>query len=203
MSLSPDSLPNCSCFDIFVRDPKNCKHEIVIGAHKFLSEVIAGKEKSPVNSVFIGLFGKFTKTEVKNYVHRHMTKKILLELALCVIQEIILGGAARARTLQLVVEETRTGGKTVVIEKPAEEFPVDEEFVRDIDEAFFCIHDLEGKSPDIRLSSGQGRSPSYSPLEEDGSFTPKKGKPKSLSRDLEVHKAMILIKSSRTHAAAK
>ena len=77
MSVSSDSLPNCSCFDIFVRDPKNTKHEIVLGAHRFLSEVIEGKEKSPVNSVFVGLFENFTKTPVKGHVYRHMTKKNL------------------------------------------------------------------------------------------------------------------------------
>ena len=60
MSVSSDSLPNCSCFDIFVRDPKNTKHEIVLGVHRFLSEVIEGKEKSPVNSVFVGLRGSQT-----------------------------------------------------------------------------------------------------------------------------------------------
>ena len=86
MSVSSDSLPNCSCFDIFVRDPKNTKHEIVLGAHRFLSEVIEGKEKSPVNSVFVGLFENFTKTPVQGYVYRRMAKKILQELALRVIQ---------------------------------------------------------------------------------------------------------------------
>ena len=142
--------------------------------------------------MFVGLFENFTKTPVKGYVYSRMTKKILQELALRVIQEIILGGSARAQSLQLVVGETRTGGKTVVIDKPDDdEFPVDEDFVRDIDEAFFCIHDTEGNSPDIRLSSGQGRSPPYSPPDKDGNFTPRKGNPKSLSRDIEVRKAEI------------
>ena len=183
---SPDSLPNSSCFDLFLRNPKGSKTELVQGAHKFLSDVIAGKEKGPVNPVFIELFNEFAKTPVKNYVYRRMAKKILQKLALCILQEIISGGRPRAETLQLVVEETRTGGKTVVIDNPPPEFPVDEQFIHDIDEAFFCFRDSSDASPDVHLASGQGRSPPYSSPDKDGCFTPKKAQPKSLQRDLEV-----------------
>ena len=159
------------------------------GAHKFLSDVIKGREKGPVNSVFIGLFNQFTTTPVKNYVYQRMAKKILQELGLRVLQEIISGGFERAQSLRLVLDETRSGGKTVVIDNPPVEFPVDEEFVRDIDEVFFCLLDTTGASPDVRLASGQGRSPPYSPPDKDGFFTPRKTNPKSLEADFEVSKS--------------
>ena len=54
MNISPDSLPNVSCFDMFVENTKGSKPEVVQGSHKFLSDVIVGKEQGPTNSVFIG-----------------------------------------------------------------------------------------------------------------------------------------------------
>ena len=168
MNFSPESLPNCSCFELFLKNPKGCKPEVVQGSHKFISDVIKGSERSPTNSVFIGLFNQFTKDPVKDYVFQRMTKSILQELALCLLQEIISGGPERAASLNLVVEETKAGGKTVVVEKQPAEFPVDEDFVRDIDEAFFRITDLSGDSPDVKVASGQGHEVPYSPPDERG-----------------------------------
>ena len=187
IDFSPDSLPNISCFDLFVRDPKGCKPEMIQGAHSYLSDVMKGRENGPKNSVFIGLFNRFTKTPVKDYVFRRMTKSILQELALCILQELISGGPERAANLNLVVEETKTGGKTVVVEKPQDEFPVDHDFVRDIDEAFFRLTDLSGSSPDKKVVSGQGHHPPYSPPDERGFFTPIKATPKSLGGSFEVN----------------
>ena len=92
MNNSPDSLPNVSCFDLFVKNPKGCKLEVIQGSHKFLSDVINGSEQSPINSVFIGLFNQFTKVPIKDYVFQRMTKSILQELALCILQELISYG---------------------------------------------------------------------------------------------------------------
>ena len=44
MSKSPDSLPNVSCFDLFLKDPKGCKIEVIQGAHKFMIHIIKGTE---------------------------------------------------------------------------------------------------------------------------------------------------------------
>ena len=52
------------------------------------------------------------------------------------VQELISGGPDRAVILNLVVQETKVGDKTVVVEKN-DEFPVDHQFVRDIDEVLF------------------------------------------------------------------
>ena len=186
MSCSPDSLPNSSCFELFLKDPKGCKPEVVQGSHKFISDVISGSEKSPTNAVFIGLFNQFTKKPVRDYIFQRMTKSILQELALCLLQEIISGGPKRAASLNLVVEETKSGGKTVVVEQQPDEFPVDEDFVRDIDEAFFRITDLTGGSPDVKVVSGQGHEAPYSPPDKKGYFTPIKTKPTSLAEKFEV-----------------
>ena len=115
-----------------------------------------------------------------------MTQPILQELALCILEELISYGPGRAQNLNLVLRGTKAGGKTVVIEQPPDEFPVDEAFVRDIDEAFFTLHDLTGFSPEKKVTSGQGHDAPYSPPDEHGYFTPKKATPKSLDGDFEV-----------------
>ena len=184
MSKSPDSLPNVSCFDLFLKNPKGCKIEVIQGAHKFMTHVIKGTEQSPKNSTFIGLFNQFTKVPVKDYVFTRMTKAILQELALCVLQELILYGPARAQNLTLVVVETKAGGKTVAIEK--DEFPVSPEFVSDIDEAFFKLSDITGFSPDKQVASGQGHDAPYVLPNPDGFFTSIKAKRKSLGEDFQV-----------------
>ena len=185
-SSSPDSLPNSSCFELFVKNPKGCKPDLIQGAHKFMLNVIEGSEPSPTNKVFIGLFNQFTKKPIKDYVFKRMTKSILQELALCILQDLISGGPLRAAGLNLVVEETKSGGKTVVVQQRPEEFPVDHDFVRDIDEALFRLTDLTGASPDKKVASGAGLGPPYSPPDENGFFTPIKAKPKSLEQNLEV-----------------
>ena len=167
--------------------------EVIQGSHKFMIDVIKGSEQSPKNSVFIGLFNQFSKEEIKPYVFQRMTKVILQELALCILQELIPYGTGRAENLNLVVEQTKAGGKTVVIEQPPEEFPVDEAFVRDIDEAYFTLHDLTGLSPDKKVVSGQGHEAPYSPPDKHGCFTPKKATPKSLEGDFEVSLAASLL----------
>ena len=134
-----------------------------------MTHVIKGTETSPKNSTFIGLFNQFTKVPVKDYVFTRMTKTILQELALCVLQELILYGPARAQNLTLVVVETKAGGKTVAIEK--DEFPVSPEFVSDIDEAFFKLSDITGFSPDKQVASGQGHDAPYVLPNPDGFFT--------------------------------
>ena len=116
-----------------------------------------------------------------------MTKSILQELALCILQELISYGPGRAQNLDLVLVETKAGGKTVAIAQPPDEFPIDDAFIRDIDEAFFTLHDLTGFSPEKKVASGQGHDAPYSPPDKRGYFTPQKATPKSLERVFEVH----------------
>ena len=186
MEISPDSLPNSSCFELFVRDPKGSKTEVIQGSHKFLCDVIEGTEPSPKNSVFIDLFNQFTPVPIKDYIFSRMTKKILQELALCVTQELISYGPSHAKNLKLVLEETKAGGKTVVIDRSEEEFPVDDDFIRHIDEAFFRLSDVSGLSPDKKIASGQGHPPPYSPPDADNFFTPIKANPRFLEAEIGV-----------------
>ena len=183
----PDSLPNSSCFDLFLKSPKHCDVRVLQGAHKFLSDVILGREESPTCATLTGLFNKFSETNIKDYVFKRMTRSILQELALCILQELISGGPERATSLKLVVEKTKAGGKTVVIQKPlVGTVEVDKDFIKDIDEAFFRFEDVTGESPTVSLASGQGHQPPYSPPDKHGFFTPVKSKPKSLEERFEV-----------------
>ena len=109
MNNSPDSLPNISCLEMFLKNPTSSKLEVVQGVHKYLSDVIKGTEQSSTNSDFIDLFTQFTKAPFKDYVYRLMTKSILLEVSLCLVQELISGLPDRAANLNLVVEGTRAG----------------------------------------------------------------------------------------------
>ena len=66
ISISHDSLPNNSCFERFLKDPKGCKPEMVQGTHKFISDVIGGSEQNTINVVvFICLFNQFIKNPWK------------------------------------------------------------------------------------------------------------------------------------------
>lgn len=119
-----------------------------------------------------------------------MKKPILSELALCIIQDIVLNGVERAQTLQLVVVQSKSDGKTVKIADPFEEESAegyDAEFLEKIDEAFFKLKDTEGKSPDVNLVTGQGHKAPYSPFGKDGSFLrPKASAARSLAPSIEV-----------------
>ena len=123
---------------------------------------------------------------MKDYVYRRMTKSILLELAFWLIQELISGGPALAVNLNLVTDETKSGGKTVVIGKDYDEFPVDDQFARDIDEALFTLTDLTGNSLDKKVLSRQRIEARYSSPGKDDFFTPNKLNPKDQGRNMEV-----------------
>ena len=124
-----------------------------------------------------------------------MTKPLLLELALCVIQEILFNGIGRAKSLQLELVKTKFGGKTVKIADPfqlnRDEF--DDAFLGKIDEAFFCLKDKNGESPDIQLAAGHGHGSPYSPFGKDGAFLrPKPKAVRSLAAPIEVRPLTFL-----------
>ena len=171
----------------FSQSPKTFDINVLKGAHRFLTSVLKGHDGGPKNSELINIFDQFTKEKIKNYVYQRMKKSILLELAICIIQEIAAGGQERANSLQLEVTKTSSGGKTVVISGAADddkEFavdPEDSEFMRDIDEALFTFKDLTASSPDRQIVSGSGHAPPFQTSDPDGFFTPKK---QMLSRSL-------------------
>ena len=177
-------------FQQFSKSPKSYDIQVLKASHRYLNAAIKGDENAPKCSELINIFNQFTEKNIKDYVCQRMKKTILLELALCIVQEIAAGGPQRAKSLQLEVEKTSSGGKQVVISGvSSNEFPLspaDSEFMRDIDEALFTISDLSGKSPAKQIISGQGRAAPYETPDADGFFTPKKQmQRRSLERDLD------------------
>ena len=170
------------CFTLFSKSPRGSSQKILMGSHRFLSQAIKNKSGPPSGTVLIEIFMSFAQKGAKEYVFRQMKKQILLELALCLVQDLISGGEARAGSLEIQIERCSAGNKNAVIAtregetEESEEFPLDTSIDWNIDEATFCLHDKSGASPDSKIVSGQGKAAPYSPPEADGSFsTPKKG----------------------------
>ena len=179
---------NLDCFNQFKQSPKDVSIKVVKGAHKHLARATKNPKNSPTCGEMIKMFSHFSNG-IKDYVYNRMTKKVLLELALCVVQEILLNGIGRAKTLELELVKTKHGGKTVKIADPfkVERDEFDEAFLGKIDEAFFCIKDSDGNSPDVNLAAGIGHGAPYSPFGKDGGFIrPKPSVVRSLEASIEV-----------------
>ena len=190
MNKSVQGKSDSDCFDLFVDSPKNVSTEILKGAHKFVAKAIKDGSSGPTCQTLIKIFTAFTQQKIKDYVFTRMKKPILLELALCIIQDIVLNGAGRAKTLQLEVVKSKAGGKTVKIvdqfAAPSSK-PDDTGFLDKIDEAFFKLRDSEGNSPDVHIASGQGHKAPYTPFGKDGGLIrPKPSVVRNLNSSIEV-----------------
>ena len=136
-------------FDLFSQDPKGVSMEVINADHNYIATVIAEKKCGPTIQSLIKIFTVFVRVPVKDYVFTRMTKPILLELALCIIQEIVSNGLARLKTLHLEVTISKSGGKTVRV---ADEFSADgekydEDFLGEIDEA--VLFPIQGQGRQI------------------------------------------------------
>ena len=180
------------CFKKFCEDPKDFNIDVIQGSHKFMVEVIKGKREAPSNKTLITIFGAFCSKPIKEYIFSRMGKKIMQELALCILQDLASNGPERAKTLQLEVEKASSGGKRVKI---ADNFddgkdPIDQSFLEEIDAAIFKFKDQSGASPDIKISAGQGLAAPYQPPSSDGAFvTPTKKHARSIQKEIEVKHA--------------
>ena len=181
---------NIDLFHEFSKNPKGSDLETIKGSHRFINDVIQGREEGPKKSVLISIFNEFVEGEIKDYIYNKMKKSILLELALCILQEIGSYGVDHAKNLQLKLVKTSVKGKKQLVinhdKESGPEFPISsaEESAPqdlDIDEAIFNLSDSLGRSPDFTVHSAQGKSPSYLPPDEEGYFTPTKSAKKSLS----------------------
>ena len=178
-------------FQEFSDSPKECTIQNIQGSIRYLSNVLKTSEQGPKCSTLIHIFNQFTVEEIKDYVYRRMTKKILLELALCILEEIASGGIARAKTIVIVLKRTASGGKQIEIQSAPsddEEFPLsndDESIIRDLDEAEFDITDSSGASPARTIRSGKHLAPPFSQKDLDAFSTPKKSSSKSLSTEFD------------------
>ena len=166
--------------------------EIIKGSHRYMNDVIQGREDGPNKAVLISIFNEFVEGGLKDYIYNKMKKSILLELALCILQEIGSYGVEHAKILRLKLIKSSVGGKQLVIDKenPDTEFPMspaDASALQelDIDEAIFSLTDSLGQSPEMTVHSAQGRDPPYLPPDEAGYFTPKKSVKKSLSKEFQ------------------
>ena len=178
--MEPSSPPKSGpeFFLLFQDDPKNSSLDVLQGTHKFLVETVDGKYDGPTNNALIEIFQKFTDTPIRKYVFTRMTKPLLLELAICILQDIIQNGPERTASLKLVISSTASGGKEVTIKENLkeklgdDEFPIDPAFVADIDQAFFSLQDSSGSSPESAFKSGPTHGAAYSPPDASGYFTP-------------------------------
>ena len=190
MSKSPENQFIIDCFREFQLHPKGCERSVILGAHKYIAQSIKGTVEGPKINDLIEIFNKFSQSKIKDYVYTRMTKSILLELALTVLQDIANGGAERAKTLNLVIEKTKKGGKQVVVadtEPPQEAQPrdplLDDSFLEEIDEAMFCLKDESGATPDFAFQSGRGHKPPYSPFGKNGEFMPNEEVPAKQAKE--------------------
>ena len=179
MDQNSKKLTPSDCFGRFCENPKESNLDVIQGAHKFLVEVVRGNQESPSNKTLIEIFSVFCEKPIKNYVFLRMGKKIMQELAICILQDLAANGPGRAATLQLEVVKATARDKVVKIAEQfdSEEDKFDQSFLDEIDQAIFKFSDSSGKSPDVKITSGQGLAAPYIPPGEDGAFvTPKKRK---------------------------
>ena len=189
MEKHPQGRSDSECFDLFSDNPKGVPLEIVKGAHKFIANTIKNGVPGPSCQTLIKVFSVFSKGKIKDYVFTRMTKPILLELALCIIQEIVLHGPDRAASIELELVKSKSGGKLARIADPFcdKDGNYDEDFLSRIDEAFFTISDKKGLSPDVAVASGQGHKAPYSAFSGDGTFVrPRKSVARSLQKPFEA-----------------
>ena len=121
---------------------------------------------------------------------------MLLELALCILQDIIKKGATRAKSIQLVVAKTSDGDKTVVIEGGDRSDDAigsqNRISASQIDNALFRLSDKNGNSPVVSFAIGKGKKPAYQPPDKQGYFTPSRSAKKNLQKDFEVSQSLAM-----------
>ena len=197
MNKSIQGKSDSDCFDLFADSPKNVSTEILKGAHKFVAKAVKDGSSTPTCHTLIKIFTAFTQQKIKDYVFTRMKKPILLELALCIIQDIVINGVGRAKSLQLEVVKSKSGGKTVKIVDQfasARSNSDDAGFLEKIDEDFFKLKDTDGNSPDVHIASGQGHKATYTPFGKDGGLIrPKPSAVRNLNPAIEVSSILLEI----------
>ena len=174
---------------IFSENPRHFNIKVLQGSHKFISLALRNKTTAPKKSTLIDIFNEFASEPIKDYVFHRISKKLLLELALRIIQEIVQKGVDRASSLQLVVQKTSNGAKSVVIARNNDKDSDAAETIEgaEIEDATFTLKDKHGVSPDISVAIGKNRDPPYQEPDATGYFTPKRGPRKSLAKYFQVH----------------
>ena len=172
-------------FKQFSQNPKEVDIETVQGSHKFLSLVLAQKVSSSIakKSTLIRIFNHFIDEPVKDYVFHRISRKLLLELAIRILQEFITRGVQRARTLKLVVADATSSEEKTILIAPNDASNGDNNPYQapEVLDATFRLSDTAGLSPDVSFSIGKKRPPAFQRPDSTGYFTPsKKGARKAL-----------------------
>ena len=180
MDSNPQKFSFRDSFDLFMKSPRDVSVEVLDGVHKFVAQTIQNGKGGPTIPELVKVFDHFTHGKVPDYVFKRMTKPILLELALRIVQEISLNGVGRAKSLRLELTKSKSGGQIVRIADPFSEDKgrIDEAALKEIDEAYFRLLDSDGLSPEVNFAAGQGHKAPYSPFAKDGSFV----RPKAVAR---------------------
>ena len=174
-------------FTEFCGNPRDSGIVCIQGCHRYISLAIQGEIPTPKKAILIALFKEFTSEPIKDYVFNRIPKKMLLELALCVLQDIISNGPERALSLRLKVAKTSEGVKTVVIGddtgKDAEDQSSNSTSKGKIANATFQLSDKQGKDPPVSISiDSNSTKPAYQPPDKRGYFTPSRTARKSLNK---------------------
>ena len=189
MDKNPQVMKDSECFGRLKAMGRDVSIDVFRGAHKYIARATEDPKMGPKVADLVEFFNQFSKEKIQFYNFSRMTKPLLLELALRVIQEVLYNGISRAKTLQLELVKTKFGGKKVKIVDPfqVERDDFDDAFLGKIDEAFFCLKDTDGQSPDVQFAIGNGHKSPYSPFAKDGAFLrPKPKAARSLDLPIEV-----------------
>ena len=174
----------------FCNNPKGGNLEIFQGSHKFLTLVLGQKISSlfTKKSILIGIFNEFMDEPVKDYIFHRISRKLLLELAIRILQEFIERGAERASSLKLVIAKATDGENTILIaqNQPNGDVCKDPYSAPEVLDATFRLSDKSGLLPDVSFSIGKKRPPAFQRPDKTGYFTPKKGVRKSLNDAFQV-----------------
>ena len=174
------SFDDHSLFKIFCNSPKTFSNTALHASHRFLVKSVS-ENKSPVTkTILIKILMNFVQPDIKEYHFKRMARAILVELAICLVQDLIQNGPGRAETLELQLIKSTSGGAKVTISDPFadEGGDYDEDFLKEIDEidaTEFNLRDKSGATPDKQIHSGQGFARPFIEPNEEGSFvTPKR-----------------------------
>ena len=84
-------------FIVFSKNSKEYDLPRILTAHRFVSKVIDGKEEAHKCAIIIRILMAFAPG-MKEYVFKRIKKEILLELALCLIQDLAANVSDGERT---------------------------------------------------------------------------------------------------------
>ena len=184
-------------FEKFCENPRGSDIETFQGAHKYVSIVITHKNPPIKKSTLIKIFNELTVEPIRDYIFDRIAKKLLLELALRILQDIIQNAVERAASIKLVLTKAVTGKNMVTIAPHSSGSSAESTFsVTEVLDSSFRLSDRQGLSPDVTFSIGKNRRPAFQQPDDNGYFTPKRTAPnarKSLDMDFEVSKVQCTL----------